>query len=197
MTIQSRRFDEPDEVLELGDKGRSDVLTVSDLLVVRSILEPGWSWVEHVKPTTEGLESCPLHHREYVVAGTIRYDLVDDGGSIEAGTSTSNQGISPPSWAMRHVYRSTSARTGASSRTEPGSHLSVSVPRFSLVRAGSGSRDPPDERRARRRTGGSPRRPRHIQRRVNRGGRGSHGTASSRGSRRSAHSRPRRRSTKG
>jgi hypothetical protein len=31
--------------------------------------------------------SCPLHHREYVIAGTIRYDIVG-GSSVEAGPGT-------------------------------------------------------------------------------------------------------------
>ncbi|HJP66603.1 MAG TPA: cupin [Actinomycetota bacterium] len=87
MAIQARQFDQPDEVVDLGGKGRSEVLNVNDLLVVRSILEPGWSWVEHVKPMNEGLESCPLHHRETVLSGMIRYDM-DDGGSVEAGPGT-------------------------------------------------------------------------------------------------------------
>lgn len=86
-TIMAKRFDEQDEVLELGDKGRSEIVTINDVMVVRSILEPGWSWLEHIKPTAEGLENCPLHHREYVVAGRIRYEMVD-GGSVEAGPGT-------------------------------------------------------------------------------------------------------------
>ena len=88
MAIQARRFDEPDDVLEFGGKGRSDVLTLHDLMVVRSTLEPGWSWVEHIKPMAEGLENCPLHHHEYVVSGTIRYEIVEgegEGTSVEAG----------------------------------------------------------------------------------------------------------------
>jgi hypothetical protein len=88
MAIQARRFDEPDEVMDFLGKGRSDVMTVNDVLVVRSVLEPGWSWVEHIKPTAEGLENCPLHHREYVVMGTIRYEMVDDGSVVEAGPGT-------------------------------------------------------------------------------------------------------------
>lgn len=86
-SIDARRFDEPDDVMEFGDKGRSEVMTVNDVLVVRSILEPGWSWLEHIKPGTEGLENCPLHHREYVIAGTIRYEMAD-GDSVEAGPGT-------------------------------------------------------------------------------------------------------------
>lgn len=85
--IQSKSFDEPDEAMEFGDKGRSEIVTINDVMVVRSILEPGWSWLEHIKPTVEGLENCPLHHNEYVVSGRIRYDMAD-GGSVEAGAGT-------------------------------------------------------------------------------------------------------------
>lgn len=86
-TIQMKRFDEPDRVLQLGDKGRAEVVRVDDVMVVRSILEPGWSWAEHIKPMRAGLDSCPLRHREYVVAGRVRYETVD-GDSFEAGPGT-------------------------------------------------------------------------------------------------------------
>lgn len=85
--IRAKRFDEPDHVEELGEKGRADVVTINEVTVVRSVLEPDWSWREHIQPLTGGLESCPLHHREYVVAGRIRYDMVD-GDSVEAGPGT-------------------------------------------------------------------------------------------------------------
>jgi hypothetical protein len=59
-TIQSKRFDEPDdEVLELGQKGRSEIVTIDDVVVVRSILEPGCSWLEHIKPDGRGLGKLP------------------------------------------------------------------------------------------------------------------------------------------
>ena len=86
-TIQLKPFDQADQVMEFGDKGRAEVITINDAMVVRSILEPGWSWLEHIKPMTEGLESCPLRHREYVVAGRIRYDT-DEGETFEAGPGT-------------------------------------------------------------------------------------------------------------
>jgi hypothetical protein len=81
--VQAKRFDEPDQVMDYGDKGRAEVVTINDVMVVRSVLEPGWSWREHIQPNVD-LESCPLHHREYVEAGRIRYEMVE-GGSVEAG----------------------------------------------------------------------------------------------------------------
>lgn len=86
-TVRTKRFDEPDEVQSLGGRGRSEIVTVNDVIVVRSILEPGWSWLEDIQPMTGGLESCPYHHREYVVAGRIRYDTLE-GQSVEAGPGT-------------------------------------------------------------------------------------------------------------
>lgn len=85
---QVRRFDEPDDTWEFGDRGRSDILTVDGVMVVRSILQPGWSWVEHIKPDAGGLESCPLHHREYVVSGRIRYEMVESGETVEAAAGS-------------------------------------------------------------------------------------------------------------
>jgi hypothetical protein len=85
--VQTGRFDASDQVERYGDKGRAEVLALGGTMVVRSVLEPGWSWVEHIQPFVEGLESCPLHHKEYVVAGRVRYDTVE-GESVEAGPGT-------------------------------------------------------------------------------------------------------------
>lgn len=82
------RFDAPDDTWEFGDHGRSEILHVGGTMVVRSILQPGWSWVTDIQPQVEGLESCPLHHREYVVSGRIRYEMVDTGDVVEADAGT-------------------------------------------------------------------------------------------------------------
>ncbi|HEX7172612.1 MAG TPA: cupin [Candidatus Limnocylindria bacterium] len=82
--VDVRRFDEPDDTWVFGDRGRSEIVTVNDVMVVRSILEPGWSWLADIKPEVEGLESCPLHHREYVVSGRIRYEMAETGEAVEA-----------------------------------------------------------------------------------------------------------------
>lgn len=86
--VKVRRFDEPDDTWEFGDRGRSEIVSVEGVTVVRSILRPGWSWVEDIKPQAEGLESCPLHHREYVVSGRIRYETVESGQAVEAGAGS-------------------------------------------------------------------------------------------------------------
>ena len=83
--MQVRRFDQPDDTWSFGDAGRSEIVVVEGVTVVRSTLQPGWSWVRDIKPQVEDLESCPLHHREYVVSGRIRYESVDSGETVEAG----------------------------------------------------------------------------------------------------------------
>jgi hypothetical protein len=48
----------------------------------RSELQPGWNWDEDLKPYADGMTSCPMTHREYVVSGRIRY-LMTDGIETE------------------------------------------------------------------------------------------------------------------
>jgi hypothetical protein len=79
ITIKS--LDEPDETIDFGAHGRADGVSIGDSEVWRSVLQPGWSWDEDLKPLAEGHESCPLTHREYVVSGRIRY-ITDDGTEV-------------------------------------------------------------------------------------------------------------------
>ncbi len=53
-------------------------------MVGRSVLQPGWNWDEYVKPHTDGDQSCPMTHNEYVISGQIRY-LTDEGDEVIAG----------------------------------------------------------------------------------------------------------------
>jgi hypothetical protein len=89
--IEHKSMDEPDETVDYGDDGSSAKVTLgfagygigSESTVWRSTLEPGWSWKRNIQPSVP-FESCPLHHREYVISGRIRYRM-DDGSAIEAG----------------------------------------------------------------------------------------------------------------
>ena len=74
--IVRRSFDEPDDTLPFVH-GRARLVTLGDEEVWLSELEPGWNWDEDLKPYAEGATSCPLTHREYVAAGTIRYLMLD------------------------------------------------------------------------------------------------------------------------
>lgn len=88
--IESKNVAQPDEVADYGEQGRSAKVTVgvagyglgSESTVWLSTLEPGWSWQRNIQPNVP-FERCPLHHREYVIAGRIRY-VMADGSTVEA-----------------------------------------------------------------------------------------------------------------
>jgi hypothetical protein len=75
--IVKKSFDIPDDIYDFVH-GRSLVVRVGENEEVwRSELGPGWNWDEDLEPYAGGATSCPLTHREYVVAGSIRYLMVD------------------------------------------------------------------------------------------------------------------------
>jgi len=88
--IEQKSVNQPDETIDWGEHGNSVQVTLgfsgyglgNESTVWLSTLEPGWSWQRNIKPNV-GFESCPLHHREYVIAGRVRYAM-DDGTAVEA-----------------------------------------------------------------------------------------------------------------
>ena len=82
--IERKNFDQPDEIEDYGEQGNSHRVTLGiadDSTVWRSTLLPGWSWVRNIKPNVP-FDRCPLHHREYVQSGRIRY-VMADGDVVE------------------------------------------------------------------------------------------------------------------
>jgi class 3 adenylate cyclase len=75
--LESKSFDEPDELLELP------LLTVKTIVlgevhVSWVVHQPGWSWSEHVKPIV-GTPSCQHHHQGIVLSG--RAEVTTDAGA--------------------------------------------------------------------------------------------------------------------
>lgn len=66
-----------------GPPDRYEGVAIGDEMAWRSTEERGWSRDEDIKLLAEGADSCPVTHREYVVAGRIRYRL-DDGTEVIA-----------------------------------------------------------------------------------------------------------------
>lgn len=89
--IERKHVDDAEDVTDYGEQGTSAKLTLgytgfgigSESTVWLSRLEPGWSWDRNIRPGVP-FERCPLHHREYVIAGRIRY-VMADGTTVEAG----------------------------------------------------------------------------------------------------------------
>jgi hypothetical protein len=89
--IERKNLAQPDSGVDYGEQGKSAKVTLgmtgfgigSESTLWLSTLRPGWSWGRNIQPTVP-FERCPLHHREYVVSGRIRY-VMDDGTTVEAG----------------------------------------------------------------------------------------------------------------
>lgn len=88
--IEKGSMGQPTEVIDWGADGMAARLTLgfsgyglgNESTVWLSTLKPGWSWQRNIRPQV-AFESCPLHHREYVISGSIRY-VLGDGSVVDA-----------------------------------------------------------------------------------------------------------------
>jgi hypothetical protein len=74
-TAEHTDFAKADEVRTFPN-GQLELLHVGGSDIGRLVLEPGWRWSEHVKPTA-GTDLCEAPHFQYHVAGTLRIRLAD------------------------------------------------------------------------------------------------------------------------
>jgi len=70
--LQSKRFDEPDELVTLP-LVTVQVVLLGEAHVARLVHQPGWSWAEHVKPVA-GTPSCQHHHQGVVLEGQVEIE---------------------------------------------------------------------------------------------------------------------------
>jgi hypothetical protein len=89
--IESKNIGQADQIIDWGGQGGSARVTLgfagygigNESTIWISTLRPGWSWMRNIQPEVP-FERCPLHHREYVISGHIRY-VAEDGTVTEAG----------------------------------------------------------------------------------------------------------------
>jgi hypothetical protein len=78
--IQTRRFENPDDVLDFATHGRIDIVKLGDGTTgMHAIFEPGWTWARDEKPLLGNPESCPLAHTGYCIAGEVVVRMVATG----------------------------------------------------------------------------------------------------------------------
>jgi class 3 adenylate cyclase len=77
---QTRNLSVPDETLSL-EKGSASTVRLGEMVVGRLVLEPGWRWSEHVRPTA-GTTSCQFHHVGLTLSGAMD-GRMDDGTEFE------------------------------------------------------------------------------------------------------------------
>jgi class 3 adenylate cyclase len=81
-TLEVKRFDEPDELNRLPLL-TEQIVVLGEVYVARQVLEPGWSWAEHVRPVV-GTPSCLHHHQGVIIAGRVAFET-DTGARRIAG----------------------------------------------------------------------------------------------------------------
>jgi class 3 adenylate cyclase len=77
--LEVRDLGEPEAVVEYP-LGTSNQVRLAQTVVTRHVLQPGWSWEEHARPSA-GTASCELYHRGVVLSGRMGVRM-DDGEEL-------------------------------------------------------------------------------------------------------------------
>jgi mannose-6-phosphate isomerase-like protein (cupin superfamily) len=78
--IQTRRFDTPDQVLDMKSRGGIAILQMADGTTgMHAIFEPGWTWEADEKPLLGSPDSCPMRHTGYCISGNLVVRMLDTG----------------------------------------------------------------------------------------------------------------------
>ncbi len=80
--LQAKPLDNPDEVRSTPF-GHVDIYNLDDLVIGRMVFQPGWHWMEHVRPIA-GTSLCQYHHVGVCISGRLGNRL-EDGTTIEIG----------------------------------------------------------------------------------------------------------------
>jgi class 3 adenylate cyclase len=83
--LQAKPLGGPDEVRTFPH-GRLEIFTLDDVIVGRTVFEPGWHWAVDVKPIA-GTASCQYHHLGVCVRGRLGVRM-DDGTTFEIGPNS-------------------------------------------------------------------------------------------------------------
>jgi hypothetical protein len=86
--IEIRRFDAPDQRLDMAGKGGIAIVALADgTKGMHAVFEPGWTWEKDEKPLLGSPDSCPMPHKGYCFAGTLVVRMIDSGAQsrISAG----------------------------------------------------------------------------------------------------------------
>ncbi|MAQ83671.1 MAG: hypothetical protein CMH12_10610 [Maritimibacter sp.] len=85
-SIEVRRFESPDNALDMKEQGGIDIVTMADGTTgMRATFEPGWTWEKDEKPLLGSPDSWPMRHTGYCIAGTLVVRMVDTGKETSIG----------------------------------------------------------------------------------------------------------------
>jgi hypothetical protein len=78
--IEKRRFDQPDQKLDMKEHGRIEIVKMADGTAgMYAIFEPGWTWAANEKPLLGNPDSCPMDHTGYCLGGHLVVRMVASG----------------------------------------------------------------------------------------------------------------------
>jgi hypothetical protein len=84
--IEIRRFEKPDQILDLKDHGHISIVRMADGTAgMRAIFEPGWTWEADEKPLLGSPASCPMRHTGYCFSGKLVVRMLDSGVETRIG----------------------------------------------------------------------------------------------------------------
>ena len=93
--IETRRFDTPDDVLDMKDHGGIAIVKMAGGSAgMHAIFEPGWTWEKDEKPLLGSPDSCPMPHTGYCISGELVVRMIDTG--LETRISTGDFFEIPP-----------------------------------------------------------------------------------------------------
>jgi class 3 adenylate cyclase len=79
--IRRRNLDQPDESRSFP-KMTGQLVDVGSVVIGRAVLEPGWRWSIHVRPSA-GTPSCHVHHVQLILAGRMALQMDDEDEVVE------------------------------------------------------------------------------------------------------------------
>ncbi|MGI3213423.1 cupin domain-containing protein [Roseovarius tibetensis] len=78
--IETRRFDAPDERLDMKERGGISIIRMGDGSAgMHAVFEPGWTWEADEKPLLGSPDSCPMRHRGYCMSGELVVRMIETG----------------------------------------------------------------------------------------------------------------------
>ena len=76
--IETRRFEDADDILDMKDAGGISILKMGDGTTgMHAVFEPGWTWEKDEKPLLGSPASCPMPHTGYCIRGNLVIRMVE------------------------------------------------------------------------------------------------------------------------
>ena len=91
--IEVRRFDRPDDILDMKEAGAISIVRMGDGTTgLFATFEPGWTWEKDEKPLLGSPAACPSRHTGYCLAGKLVVRMIDTGTETPASRSAARTG---------------------------------------------------------------------------------------------------------